>query len=158
MRRFLKSNILSANLLCCCCLSVVEPSQTRKAGIFRIVFRLTLSRFIWMCANVGRFSPVVLSNCTRSCARQPRSSAPTSDFQRFSKDPSPTKWLSEKSQCFCPSTRRRRIDLTKMAIWILRNYFMHGYTFLNAIFTEMKTQEKRNIILIFWDGSINEMF
>ena len=31
MRRFLKSNILSSNLLCCC-LSVVEPSQTRKAG------------------------------------------------------------------------------------------------------------------------------
>ena len=114
MRRFLKSNILSANLLCCCCLSVVEPSQTRKAGIFRIVFRWTLSRFIWMCANVGRFSPVVLSNCTRSCARQPRSSAPTSDFHWFSKDPSPTKWLSENSRCFCPSTRRRRIFWGKM--------------------------------------------
>ena len=33
VRRFLKSNILSANLLSVvCCLSVVEPSQTRKAG------------------------------------------------------------------------------------------------------------------------------
>ena len=40
MRRFLKGNILSANLLlsvvvvvcCCLLLSVVEPSQTRKAG------------------------------------------------------------------------------------------------------------------------------
>ena len=30
-------------------------------------------------------------------------------------------------------------EFNKMAIWILRNYFMRGYKFLNAIFTEMKT-------------------
>ena len=32
--------------------------------------------------------------------------------------------------------------------WILRNFFMHGYKFLNAIFTEMKIKQKEEIF--FW--------
>ena len=31
-------------------------------------------------------------------------------FNGFPKDPSPTKRRSERSRCFCPSTRRRRTD------------------------------------------------
>ena len=51
-------------------------------------------------------------------------------------------------------------NLTKIATWSLRNYFMHGYKFLNAIFTEIKIEEEEDIFnfFILCDGSINVIF
>ena len=40
---------------------------------------------------------------------------------------------------------RMEAMLTNMSILILQNYFMHGYKFLEAIFTGMKTKKGKYV-------------
>ena len=38
-------------------------------------------------------------------------------------------------------------EVNKNSNMNLRNYFMHGYKFLNAIFTEIKIEEREEILI-----------